>query len=55
VGGDADPLIPPAVEVQLATASPNGRVEILEGCGHVPSMERSDQFNGILAAFLSSL
>jgi pimeloyl-ACP methyl ester carboxylesterase len=55
VGGDADPLIPPVVEEQLAGASPNGRVEILEGCGHVPSMERPDEFNGILAAFLASL
>ena len=55
VGGDADPLIPPAVEEQLAAASPNGRVEILEGCGHLPSMERPDEFNGILSAFLSSL
>jgi pimeloyl-ACP methyl ester carboxylesterase len=55
VGGDADLLIPPAVEEQLAAASSNGRVEILERCGHVPSMERPDEFNGILAAFLSAL
>jgi pimeloyl-ACP methyl ester carboxylesterase len=55
VGGDADPLIPPVVEEQLAAASPNGRVEILEGCGHLPSMERPDEFNGILSAFLASL
>jgi pimeloyl-ACP methyl ester carboxylesterase len=55
VGGDADPLIPPAVEEQLAAASSNGRVEILERCGHVPSMERPDEFNGILSVFLSTL
>src|SRR5437763_1350878 len=55
VGGDADPMIPPAVEEQLAAASPEGRVELLEGCGHLPSMERPDDFNGILAAFLASL
>jgi 3-oxoadipate enol-lactonase len=55
VGGDADPLIPAAVEEQLAAASPNGRVEILEGCGHLPAMERPDEFNGILSAFLASL
>jgi pimeloyl-ACP methyl ester carboxylesterase len=55
VGGDADPLIPPAVEEKLAAASPNGRVEILERCGHVPSMEQPDAFNGILSAFLATL
>jgi pimeloyl-ACP methyl ester carboxylesterase len=43
------------VEEQLAAASPNGRVEILEGCGHLPNMERPDEFNGILSAFLASL
>jgi len=55
VGGDADPMIQPSVEEQLAAASSNGRVEILEGCGHLPSMERPDEFNGILSAFLTSV
>jgi pimeloyl-ACP methyl ester carboxylesterase len=55
VGGEDDPLIPPALEEQLAAASPNGRTEILEGCGHLPSMERPDEFNAMLTAFLSSL
>jgi pimeloyl-ACP methyl ester carboxylesterase len=55
VGGEADPMIPTTVEEQLAAASPNGRAEILDGCGHLPSMERPDEFNGILSAFLSSL
>jgi pimeloyl-ACP methyl ester carboxylesterase len=55
VGGDADPVIAPAIEEQLAAASSNGRVEILEGVGHLPSMERSGEFNAILSAFLSSL
>ena len=55
VGGELDPLIPPEVEEQLAAESPNGRAEILEGCGHLPNMERPDEFNRILAAFLASL
>jgi pimeloyl-ACP methyl ester carboxylesterase len=55
VGGDADPLIPAKVEEDLAAASPNGRAEILECCGHLPNLERPDEFNRILAGFLAGL
>jgi pimeloyl-ACP methyl ester carboxylesterase len=55
VAGDADPLIPAEVGVALADASPNGRAEILEGCGHIPNLERPEAFNRILATFLGSL
>ncbi len=55
VAGDADPLIPPEVGVGLAGASANGRAEVLEGCGHIPNLERHDAFNRILATFIGSL
>jgi pimeloyl-ACP methyl ester carboxylesterase len=55
VGGDADPLIPAQVCEQLAAASPNGRAEILEGCGHLPNLERPEELNRMLAAFVDSL
>jgi pimeloyl-ACP methyl ester carboxylesterase len=55
VGGDADPLIPADAGERLAAASPNGRAEILEGCGHLPNLERPDEFNRILAGFLATL
>jgi pimeloyl-ACP methyl ester carboxylesterase len=55
VAGGDDILIPAEVAEQLAAASPNGRAEVLEGCGHLPSMERSDEFNRILTMFLDSL
>ena len=54
VGGDADPLIPAQLCERLATASPNGRAEILEGCGHLPNLERPTEFNRILTTFLES-
>jgi 3-oxoadipate enol-lactonase len=55
VGGDADPLIPVEVGEQLAAASRGGRFEVLEGCGHVPSLERPDEFNRMLATFMAAL
>lgn len=53
VAGAQDGLIPAEVAESLAAASPNGRAEIVEGCGHLPGMERADDFNRILTAFLA--
>jgi pimeloyl-ACP methyl ester carboxylesterase len=55
VAGDRDPMIPVEVGRALVEASPNGRLEVLEGCGHLPSMERPAEFNGILTGFLAPL
>jgi pimeloyl-ACP methyl ester carboxylesterase len=55
VAGDADPLIPVEVGEQLAAASPNGRFEALEGCGHLPNLERPEEFNRMLATFVGEL
>ena len=55
VAGAEDHLIPPEVARELAAASPNGRAEVLDACGHLPAMERPDDFNPILATFLQAL
>ena len=55
VAGAEDHLIPAEVARELAAASPNGRAEVIEGCGHLPGMERPDEFNRILTAFLDEL
>lgn len=55
VAGDRDLLIPVEVGRALVEASANGRLEVLEGCGHVPSIERPAEFNGILTSFLTAL
>ncbi len=55
VAGDRDPLIGPEVAQALALASPNGRAEIIEGCGHLPNLERPAEFNRVLTAFLAGL
>jgi pimeloyl-ACP methyl ester carboxylesterase len=55
VAGGEDNLIPAEVAEQLAAASPAGRAEVLDGCGHLPGMERPDEFNRILTAWLAEL
>ncbi|HSR11459.1 MAG TPA: alpha/beta hydrolase, partial [Thermodesulfobacteriota bacterium] len=32
---------------------PNSRLEIFDGCGHIPFFERSDRFNRLVLDFLS--
>jgi pimeloyl-ACP methyl ester carboxylesterase len=55
VSGDHDPLVTPEYAHNLAAAAPSGRAEVLEGCGHLPNMERADEFNRMLTSFLASL
>jgi pimeloyl-ACP methyl ester carboxylesterase len=55
VAGDHDPLVTPEIAYGLAAASPNARAEVLEGCGHLPNMERPHEFNRMLTSFLDSL
>jgi len=51
VVGDQDRMTPPSSSVVLAGELPRGRLEIVEGAGHFPMMERHEDFNGRLAAF----
>jgi 3-oxoadipate enol-lactonase len=55
VSGDHDPLVTPEIAHGLAAASPNGRAEVLDGCGHLPNMELPEEFNRILTSFLAAL
>jgi pimeloyl-ACP methyl ester carboxylesterase len=32
---------------------PHARLQIIEGCGHIPFFERADEFNGLVLEFLS--
>lgn len=55
VAGEDDAIIPAEIGRELAASSPAGRAEVLEGCGHLPSLERPDEFNRILTTFLREL
>ena len=49
--GEHDRMTPPSSSVALAGELPHGRLEVVEGAGHFPMMERHEDFNRRLASF----
>jgi pimeloyl-ACP methyl ester carboxylesterase len=52
IWGATDAVIP-AAHAQLAQQAQQGRLVVLANCGHCPHIERSDEFNQTVLAFLS--
>ena len=52
VWGRQDKLMPLALGERLARTIPGARLEVIEGCGHLPSVERPEEFNRIVEGFL---
>ncbi len=52
--GDSDPLVDPDYARGLAADAPLGEVHVFEGAGHLPNLERPDEFARVLAAFLEA-
>lgn len=55
VVGDGDPFLPVDEAREIAASAANGRVEVLEGVGHFPNIERRSRFNELLSEFLATL
>ncbi|MFL5844846.1 MAG: alpha/beta fold hydrolase [Solirubrobacteraceae bacterium] len=53
VWGSQDPLIPAAFKRHVARWLPGAEQIVLDGCGHVPQVERPEQTNGLLTRFLA--
>jgi pimeloyl-ACP methyl ester carboxylesterase len=51
IHGDSDPLIPVENGRRLAARIPGARLEILEGCGHMPMWEQPDPLSEKVIAF----
>jgi pimeloyl-ACP methyl ester carboxylesterase len=49
--GEHDRVTPPAAAVQLTGALSDGRLEVIEGAGHLPMLERHEDFNERVRAF----
>lgn len=52
IHGDKDPLVPPANGRRLARKIPGAKLLIYPNVGHIPIMERAEQFNRDVLAFL---
>jgi 3-oxoadipate enol-lactonase len=52
VVGDQDEILPVDEARQIAESAPDGRLEIIEGAGHLVSVDAPGRFNEILRAFL---
>ena len=53
--GEQDPFFPPAEAQALTPDLRNGRLHVFPGCGHLPSLERLNEFNRVLTEFLSGV
>jgi pimeloyl-ACP methyl ester carboxylesterase len=51
VWGREDKLVPVAYAQAFASLIPEARVTIFPGCGHMPQIEKTDEFVRIAAAF----
>jgi pimeloyl-ACP methyl ester carboxylesterase len=51
--GDHDRVTPSAAAMLLVGELPDARLEIVEGAGHLPMLERPEAVNGLLAEFAS--
>jgi thiosulfate/3-mercaptopyruvate sulfurtransferase len=53
VVGDSDAIVSADEAEAFAAAAPDGRLVVLEGAGHLPSLEQPEAFNPVLAEFLA--
>jgi pimeloyl-ACP methyl ester carboxylesterase len=54
IAGDRDRLRFPGFAPELAARIPNAEVEVLEGCGHCPNIERAADVADLIMTFLTS-
>jgi pimeloyl-ACP methyl ester carboxylesterase len=52
VWGDSDRLIPPAYAPEFARLIPGSATEVIAGCGHLPHVEKTAEFIGIVNRFI---
>ena len=55
VAGTEDTYLTVDEARELAASAPDGRIVVLDGVGHLPNLERPEQFNSLLTGFLAEL
>ena len=53
IWGDKDRVLPLKHSYLAKERLPKAKLKIMEGCGHIPFFERSDEFNRLVLEFLS--
>jgi 3-oxoadipate enol-lactonase len=53
--GTEDKVTPPALSIELAQLIPGARYEAIESAGHISNLEKPDEFNSALDAFLAKV
>jgi pimeloyl-ACP methyl ester carboxylesterase len=54
IWGRRDPVVPVAHANAARELIPRAQVRIMEGCGHMPQLERPDEFNRLVLDFLAA-
>ena len=52
VAGDCDPIVPPEQSRLIASRVPNAELALIRGAGHIPFMERADEYQRALGDWL---
>jgi pimeloyl-ACP methyl ester carboxylesterase len=52
VWGERDRVLPPSQAHEAITRLPNGSLELMPNCGHLPQVEHPDRFAAVLGRFL---
>jgi pimeloyl-ACP methyl ester carboxylesterase len=55
VVGEHDRVTPPAVAIELTGRLPQGRLDVIQGAGHMPMLERPEDVNRELSVFARSV
>jgi pimeloyl-ACP methyl ester carboxylesterase len=53
IWGEHDPMIPPEYGERLREAIPDARLHVIRGAYHNPMVDRPDEFNRVVGAFLA--
>ncbi|MCL4871047.1 MAG: alpha/beta hydrolase [Anaerolineae bacterium] len=53
ISGDKDPIVPPTQSEIIASRVPNSQLVMMPGVGHLPMMERPQQYNQIISTWLN--
>jgi 4,5:9,10-diseco-3-hydroxy-5,9,17-trioxoandrosta-1(10),2-diene-4-oate hydrolase len=54
IWGRQDHVLPPAHAQVVAEIVPNARLIFFDHCGHLPQLERADEFNSAVLKFLAA-